>query len=412
MADKVVLAYSGGLDTSVSIRWIRENYGLDVVALTIDVGSEPNLKEIQARALQVGAVGARVVDAREDFVNYFVWPALQANAMYELKYPLATALARYLISKLLVDAAKEEGAVAVAHGCTGKGNDQVRFDISVNALDPNLRIIAPVREWKMNRDDEIEYARQHGIPVPATVKNPYSTDVNLWGRSIEAGILEDPWNEPPEDVYAWTAPVEKTPEKSRYIEIEFLEGVPVALDGERLDGVTMIDRLNKLAGSHGIGRIDHIENRFVGIKSREIYEAPAAVVLLEAHRDLEQMTLSKEQQRFKQLVTREYADLVYNGFWFTGHSRDLAAYVQSTQRFVTGTVRVKLERGSFRVAGRKADQSLYQEKLATYGRDDTFDHDAALGFIKIAGMPVRNQAEQQLLPSGADLRSIAPPKHD
>lgn len=414
MANTVVLAYSGGLDTSVAIRWIPEKYGLDVIALTIDLGNERDLEAIRERALKVGAVKALVIDAREDFVRYFVWPALQANALYEGKYPLATALARPLISKLLVDVARQEGAVAVAHGCTGKGNDQVRFDISINALAPDLRIIAPVREWTWNRDDEIEYARKHDIPVPVTVASPYSTDVNLWGRSIEAGVLEDPWAEPPEDVFTWTKPVSQTPEKPAYIEIEFEEGIPVALDGERLSGVELITRLSKLAGDYGVGRIDHLENRFIGIKSREIYEAPAATVLLEAHRDLEQATLSKEQQRFKQLVTREYADLVYNGFWFTGHHGDLAAYIQSTQRFVAGKVRLRLERGTVRVVGRQSPSSLYQEHLATYGRGDQFDHEAALGFIKLVGMPIRTQAATQLLAGGdlgrESMRSIMPPK--
>jgi argininosuccinate synthase len=413
MADSVVLAYSGGLDTSVAIRWIPETYGLDVIALTVDLGNEKDIEPIRRRALAIGAKEAIVIDAREDFVRACVWPALQANALYEGKYPLATALARPLIAKLLVDVAREHGATAVAHGCTGKGNDQVRFDISISTLAPDLRIIAPVREWTWNREDEIAYAEQHGLDLGAFVKtSPYSVDVNLWGRSIESGVLEDPWAEPPEDAFLWTRPIDETPGTPTFLEIDFEQGIPVALDGERLDGVELITRLNKLAGEHGIGRIDHLENRFVGIKSREVYEAPAATVLLEAHRDLEQLTLSKEQQRFKQLVSREFADMVYNGFWFTMHHADLMAYVQSTQRFVTGTVRVRLHRGSCAVVGRKSPSSLYSEALATYGRGDQFNHQAALGFIEIAGMAARVQAAKQLLPSAESLRAIMPPKSE
>jgi argininosuccinate synthase len=411
MAGKVILAYSGGLDTSVAIRWIPEKYGLEVIALTVDLGNEKAIEPIRERALRLGAKKAIVIDAREEFVRLCVWPALQANALYEGKYPLATALARPLIAYLLVETAKREGAVAVAHGCTGKGNDQVRFDISIAALAPDLRIIAPVREWTWNREDEIAYAEQQGLDLGEFQKSsPYSIDVNLWGRSIESGVLEDPWVEPPEDAFAWTRPIEATPLTPCYLEIEFEQGIPVALDGERLDGVELITRLNRLAGEHGIGRIDHIENRFVGIKSREVYEAPAATVLLEAHRDLEQLTLSKEQQRFKQLVSREFADLVYNGFWFTLHHADLMAYIQSTQRFVSGTVRVRLHRGSCTVVGRKSPHSLYSEALATYGRGDQFNHASALGFIDIAGMSARVQAARQLLPSAEALRGLMPPR--
>src|SRR5436190_6763849 len=331
--DKVVLAYSGGLDTSVAIKWLNETYNLEVICVTVDVGNERDFQSIQEKALRTGATKAYVQDAKADFVKFFVFPSLQAGTIYEGQYPLATALARPLIAKIMVDYARQEGATHVAHGCTGKGNDQVRFDVSFNSLAPDLKIVAPVREWRWTREEEILYAQKHGIPVPVTVGSPYSVDQNLWGRSVEAGVLEDPWSEPPDDVYAWTMSPQYTPQEPSYVEIEFEHGIPTALDGEHLDGPTLIMRLNDLAGSHGIGRIDHVENRFVGIKSREIYESPAATVLLEAHRDLEQMTLSKEQQRFKQLVTREYADLVYNGFWFTGHHRDVSAYVQSTQRF-------------------------------------------------------------------------------
>ncbi|HEX8835245.1 MAG TPA: argininosuccinate synthase, partial [Abditibacteriaceae bacterium] len=296
--DKVVLAYSGGLDTSVAIKWIKEKYEMDVVALTIDLGSERNLPEIRQRALDVGAIDAKVVDGREIFLKHFAWPALQAGAIYEKEYPLATAIGRPLIAKLLVDVAHETGAKAVAHGCTGKGNDQVRLDVSVQALDPSLQIIAPVREWKMSRPEEIEYARVNNIPIPATVDSPYSTDVNLWGRSIEAGILEDPWAEPPAEVWLWTKDPRDAPNVPQYIEIEFENGIPTMLDGEEMNGVNLVLRLNDIAGEHGVGRIDHVENRLVGIKSREIYESPAAVVLHQAHQALEDMTLSRDQARF------------------------------------------------------------------------------------------------------------------
>ena len=345
MSDKVVLAYSGGLDTSVAIRWLKEKYGLDVIALNVDVGSERDLSAVRQKALKVGAVKAVVEDAKETFVNHFIFPALQADALYEGQYPLATALARPLMAKLLVDTALREEATAVAHGCTGKGNDQVRFDVSVAALAPNLKIIAPAREWGMTREETIKYAQRYGIPVPITVKSPYSIDANLWGRSIECGVLEDPWVEPPADVFAWTKSPADAPDEPAYVEIGFEQGIPVSLDGQKMDGVSLIQRLNQLAGEQGVGRVDLVENRLVGIKSREIYEAPAAVVLLQAHQALEAMTLSKDQLRFKQKVAVEYADLIYNGLWFSSLHQDLAAYVKSTQRYVTGTVRLEAIQG-------------------------------------------------------------------
>lgn len=410
MAGKVVLAYSGGLDTSVAIRWIQEKYGLDVVALTVDVGNEKDLKAVQEKALQIGAAKAIVIDAKELFVKYFVFPALQANALYQGKYPLATALARPLIVKLLVDVAREEGAVAVAHGCTGKGNDQVRFDVGIMTLAPDLKIIAPVREWRMTRDEEIEYAAKHGIPVPATIESPYSVDQNLWGRSIEAGVLEDPWAEPPEEVFAWTRNPADAPDEPAYLEIEFERGIPVALNGEVLDGVSLIERLNRIAGEHGVGRIDHIEDRVVGIKSREIYEAPAATVLITAHQDLEQLTLSKDQLRFKALVSQAYAEMVYNGLWYSAFHQDLAAYIQSSQRFVNGTVRVRLHKGTCRVVGRKSPNPLYNFALATYDRADQFDHSAAVGFIKLWGLQSQVQAQTQFLTQPEAAQSLLPPR--
>ncbi|HVU66792.1 MAG TPA: argininosuccinate synthase [Ktedonobacteraceae bacterium] len=393
----VVLAYSGGLDTSVSIRWIKEQYDLDVITVTIDVGNERDLQSIARRAEQIGAVKSLVIDARADLTRYFLWPALQAGALYEGQYPLATALARPLIARLLVEVARAEGSVAVAHGCTGKGNDQVRFDVAIHTLAPDLKIIAPVREWSMTRDNEIAYAAERGIPIPVTSASPYSTDLNLWGRSVECGILEDPWAEPPEDVYAWTS--SNPPSEPTYIEITFEHGVPVALDGSEIDGVELIEKLNALAGSYGIGRIDHIENRLVGIKSREIYEAPAATVLMTAHKALETMTLSREQTRFKEIISGEYARLIYNGQWYSALHQDLAAYVQSTQRFVSGTVRLKLTPWKCSIVGRKSENSLYSHALATYDSGDQFDHNAALGFIKLWTLPLSTQAQAQLLPS-------------
>ena len=397
MPDKVVLAYSGGLDTSVAIKWIKEKYNLDVIALTIDVGNERDFSAVKQKALNVGAIKALVIDAKDLFVNHFIFPALMADAMYEGHYPLATALSRPLMAKLLVDVAVEEGASAVAHGCTGKGNDQVRFEVGVNALAPKLKIIAPAREWGMTREETIKYAERNNIPVPITVKNPYSIDECRWGKSIECGVLEDPWAEPPEEVYTWTKSPAETPDKPGYTEIGFEKGIPVSLDGDKMDGMNLIQRLNELAGSYGVGRIDHIENRLVGIKSREIYEAPAATVLLQAHQALENIALSKEQLRFKQKVAVEYADLIYNGLWFTVLHRDLAAYVQSTQRCVTGTVRLKLFKGHCSVVGRKSPMSLYNFSLATYDKGDAFDQSASAGFIHIWGLPVRTQAQVQLL---------------
>jgi argininosuccinate synthase len=393
----VVLAYSGGLDTSVAIRWIKEQYDLDVITLTVDIGNARDLPAIAARAEKIGAIKTLVLDGRADFVRYFVWPALQAGAIYEGQYPLTTALARPLIARLLVEVARAEGAVAVAHGCTGKGNDQVRFDVSIHTLAPDLQIIAPVREWSMTRDHEIAYAAEHAIPIQVTNASPYSVDQNLWGRSVECGILEDPWAEPPEEVYAWTKSVGQV--DPTYVEITFQNGIPTGLNGEEIDGVTLIETLNKLAGEYGIGRIDHIENRLVGIKSREIYEAPAAVVLHTAHQALESLTLSRDQARFKELVAAEYARLIYNGQWYSALHQDLAAYIQSTQRFVSGVVRVKLSNGRCIVVGRKSEYSLYSHSLATYDSGDQFDHNAALGFIKLWELPLTTQAQAQLLPS-------------
>lgn len=409
MSDSIVLAYSGGLDTSVATKWLGQELGYEVVCLTIDLGNLPDLEAAHDRGIAAGAKSVDVVDARQDFLHFFAFPALAANAIYEGGYPLATALGRPLIAKLLVDKAREVGATAVAHGCTGKGNDQVRFDVSIQALAPDLKIVGTARENLMTREQAIEYAERHGIPITNTVTSPYSTDENLWGRSIECGILEDPWMEPPEDVYAWTQPLDQTPNEPTQIEISFDRGVPIALDGEALDSVTLVDRVASIAGEHGIGRVDMVENRLVGIKSREIYEAPAATTLLEAHRALEAVTLSKQQIRMKDSVAQEYADLIYNGLWFTAHHQDLAAYVQSTQRHVSGDVRMRLWRGTAVAMGRRSEKSLYSHALATYGDGDKFDQSAAQGFIKLWGLPVQVQAQEQLLEDAGGMESIAGP---
>ena len=395
MKDKVVLAYSGGLDTSVAIKWIGERYKMNVIAMSIDMGAEKDYEGIRKKALKVGAYKALVVDAKEHFINDYVFPALQADAIYEGQYTLATALARPLIAKLMVEVALKEKATAVAHGCTGKGNDQVRFDVTVLALAPQLDVIAPAREWGFTREQTIEYAQRYGIPVPVTVKSPYSVDENLWGKSIECGILEDPWAEPPEEVFTWTKSPQKAPNKPQYVEIGFAQGIPVSMDGTSMGGVELVEKLNAIAGEHGVGRIDHLENRLVGIKSREVYEAPAATVLLAAHLALEQMTLSKDQIRLKMRIAQDYADLIYNGLWFSAMHDDLRAYVKSTQTHVDGEVRVKLLKGKATVVGRKSPKSLYSYHLATYDKEDKFDQSHAVGFIQIFGLPVKIQAQVQ-----------------
>ena len=391
--NKIVLAYSGGLDTSVAVPWLQENYNAEVITLTVDLGMV-ELETIRQRGLQVGAVKAMTVDGRETLVNEFLFPALQAGAIYEEQYPLATALGRPLIARYLAEAAQSEGAYAVAHGCTGKGNDQVRIEVGIAALAPELKVIAPIREWGMSREDEIEYGQARNLPINAS-QSRFSVDENLWGRSAEAGELEDPWQEPPEEAFAWTKALSDTPADPAYLEIHFELGIPTQIDGESMAGIDLISHLNTLAGGHGVGRVDHVENRLVGIKSREIYEAPAATVLHAAHQALETLTLTKEQARTKAKIVQEYADVVYNGLWFTHHRQDLDAYVQSTQRYVTGDVRVRLHRGTCMVVGRRAPQALYQYHLATYDRSDQFDHAAAEGFISIYGLPVRTQNQVQ-----------------
>src|SRR4051812_16695461 len=390
--NKVVLAYSGGLDTSVAVAWLKEQFNVEVVTLTVDLGGGSLRPGVEARAISAGASRAYVVDARDRFVTDFVWPHLQANALYQGAYPLATALARPLIAQLLVEVAKAEGADAVAHGCTGKGNDQVRFDVATHALDPGLEVIAPMRVGMgLTRDQEIDYAAERGIEIPITKASPYSIDANLWGRSCETGVLEDPWVTPPADAYEWTVAPAEAPEPIELL-LDFEGGVPVALDGERLGSVELVERVHELGGAHGVGRIDHVEDRLVGIKSREIYETPAATILHTAHRALEGLTLSRDTLRFNRMVADELARLIYDGLWFSALSRDLRAYIASSQRVVSGDVRVRLDHGSAVVTGRRSPLSLYDKSLATYDEGDAFDHASAVGFIEIFGLPLRVEA--------------------
>ncbi|MBD2742001.1 argininosuccinate synthase [Coleofasciculus sp. FACHB-1120] len=389
-ATKVVLAYSGGVDTSVCIPYLKEEWGVEeVITLAADLGQGDELEPVREKALKSGASESLVADATESFVKDYAFPAIQANALYENRYPLQTALARPLIAKLLVEAAEKYGADAVAHGCTGKGNDQVRFDVSIAALNPDLKVLAPAREWGMSREETIAYGERYGIPSPVKKKSPYSIDRNLFGRSIEAGPLEDPWTEPLEEIYVMTKAIADTPNEPEYVEIGFEKGIPIALNGEALPPVALITKLNEIAGNHGVGRIDMIENRLVGIKSREIYEAPALMVLINAHRDLESLTLTADVTHYKRGIEETYTQLVYNGLWYSPLKAALDAFIQQTQERVSGTVRVKLFKGNAMTVGRQSDKSLYSPTLATYGAEDQFDHKAAEGFIYVWGLPTR-----------------------
>ena len=385
---KIVLAYSGGLDTSVAILWLKEQ-GYDVVTMTADVGQAVDLQATKEKALKTGACNAYVMDLKEEFVKDFVWPCLKANGMYQGTYPLNSALSRPLISKYLASVAEVEGAIAVAHGCTGKGQDQVRIEVCTNALNPKLACVAPVRDWQFTREAEIDFAAEHGIEVPLTKKNPYSIDENMWGRSIECGVLEDPWNEPPSDAFKLTVDPWDAPDKPEYVEITFEKGVPVALDGKALDGVDLILELNKIAGRHGVGRIDMIEDRLVGFKSREVYECPAAITLLNAHKALETLTLSKDLIVTKKELETKYAELAYVGYWFSPLKEALDVFMDHTQQSVSGVVKVRLFKGQAMVVGMKSDSSIYKHNLATYSEGDAFDHKAAVGFIKIWGLPIK-----------------------
>ncbi len=394
MKEKVILAYSGGLDTSVSIKWLT-NQGYDVVACCLDIGEGRDTESIKNKALEVGAIESYAIDAREEFAQDYALIALQGNTFYENSYPLVSALSRPLIAKKLVELALATGATTVAHGCTGKGNDQVRFEVAISALAPHLKVIAPVREWKWSREEEIAYAAEKGVPIPADLDNPYSIDQNLWGRACECGVLEDPWATPPKGAYAITQELEDTPDVPTIVEITFDQGVPTAIDGETLNLAELILKLNRMAGEHGIGRIDHIENRLVGIKSREVYECPGAITLMTAHKELEDLVFVRELAHFKPIIEQQLAQIIYDGLWFNPITDALIAFLKSTQVYVNGIVRLKLFKGNVICEGRKSENSLYDENLATYTSADTFDQHAAIGFIKLWGLPSKVHAEIQ-----------------
>ncbi|MGH3665934.1 MAG: argininosuccinate synthase [Egibacteraceae bacterium] len=405
-APRLVLAYSGGLDTSVAIRWLAEHKGYEVVACAIDVGqlgprapdglaAEGELERVRQRGLDCGAVESLVVDARQEFADDFVGPAIAANAMYMGKYPLVSALSRPLITRHLVRVARETGAKAIGHGCTGKGNDQVRFEVTAMAIAPDLVVEAPIREWGMNRDGAIAWASERGIPVPVKKDSPYSIDENLWGRTAECGILEDPWATPPEEVYSRSAALADTPDTVEELTLTFDRGLPVAVDGKELDLATLVAELDRRAGAHGVGRIDMVEDRLVGIKSREIYECPGAVTILAAHRDLEDLCMEQELAQEKRGLEGRYAQLIYNGLWFTPLKRALDAFVDASQHVISGEVRMQMFKGSAWVAGRRSPHGLYDHDLATYDASDRFDHTQAEGFVKLWGLPTKVWARKQ-----------------
>lgn len=394
MKEKVILAYSGGLDTSVSIKWLTDQE-YDVVACCLDIGEGRDTQSIKDKALAVGAIESYAIDAREEFAQDFALIALQGNTFYENSYPLVSALSRPLIAKKLVELALATGATTVAHGCTGKGNDQVRFEVAIAALAPHLKVIAPVREWKWSREEEIAYAAEKGVPIPADLDNPYSIDQNLWGRACECGVLEDPWATPPKGAYAITQELEDTPDVPTIVEITFDQGVPTAIDGETMNLAELIMKLNRVAGEHGVGRIDHIENRLVGIKSREVYECPGAIALMTAHKELEDLVFVRELAHFKPIIEQQLAQVIYDGLWFNPLTEALITFLKSTQVYVNGIVRLKLFKGNVICEGRKSENSLYDENLATYTSADTFDQHAAIGFIKLWGLPSKVHAEIQ-----------------
>lgn len=389
MKEKVVLAYSGGLDTSVCLKWLQVEKGFDVIAVCGNVGQDENdLAAVKQKAIDMGAVASFAVDMREEYANEYVTLAIAANGLYENSYPLLSALSRPLLSKHMVEVAHAFGAKYVAHGCTSKGNDQVRFETSIKALDPSIEIIAPVREWNLHsREEEMEWAKAHGVPVPTTKKSPYSIDDNLWGRAIECGVLEDPWCEPPAGIWTLTADAQSAPDQPEYLEIGFEAGVPRSLNGEEMGLVDVIKAINVKAGLHGCGRLDMVENRLVGVKSRECYEVPAAQVIINAHKALETLCLDRETQHYKLGIEQKWATAVYEGLWYSPLKEALDSFCASTQACVTGTVKVKLYKGSSTVVGRKSPYSLYDFGLASYGTQDTFNHEAAKGFIQLHGLP-------------------------
>jgi argininosuccinate synthase len=388
--NKILLAYSGGLDTSVAIKWLQDKYDAEIITYTADLGQKQDWKAVEEKALATGAAKAYIDDIREEFITDYVFPALKVNALYQEKYPLATALARPLISKRMVEIAKKENVDAFAHGCTGKGNDQVRFEVSYKALAPEIKILAPLRDWEFkSRDQEIEYAAANDIEVTATKDSPYSIDQNLWGVSIECGILEDPWAEPPADAYLWTKDVDQTPDEPAYVEIEFEKGVPTAVDGISLSPIEIVNKLNDLGAEYGVGRIDMVEDRLVGIKSREIYEAPAGEILMTAHKGLESLTLDRDTKNYKASMAAKYAEMTYYGLWFSPLREAMDAFVDKSQQTVNGTARVKLYKSKCTLVGRKSDFSLYEHGLATYDESDVFDHQSAPGFINLWALPVQ-----------------------
>lgn len=402
--NKIVVAYSGGLDTSVMVKWLKENYDAEIITFTGNLGQTKELIGLEEKAKKSGASKSYVIDLTKEFIDDYVFPALKAGAMYEETYPMACSIGRPLLAKTLVDIARKEGANMVAHGCTGKGNDQVRFEVAVGALAPDLQSIAPLRTWEFkSREEEIDYAAKHNIPVAATKDNPYSIDENIWGVAIECGVLEDPMVEPPADAFQITVSPEEAPDEPEYVMIEFEKGIPTALNGKEMDSVSLVKELNKIGGRNAIGRIDMIENRLVGIKSREVYEAPAGVILHTAHKELERITLEKSVAHYKTHVAQEYANLIYNGLWFSPLREALQAFVDKTQEKVTGMVKLKLYKGNVVVSGRTSPYSLYDPELATYTAADQFDHKASEGFIKIYGLPyktinrVMQKAEEKLL---------------
>jgi len=399
---KVVLAYSGGLDTSVMLKWIQEQYDSDVISVILDVGQGKFLKSVEEKAWSLGVLNHYSIDAKEEFAREYVFQAIKANALYMGTYPVSSSLSRPLIAKKLVEVAEAEGAEAVAHGCTGKGNDQVRFDVSIKSLNPDLQIIAPVREWNMGREEEIIWAKEHGVPVPVTASSPYSIDQNLWGRSIESGRIEYPNEEPPAEIWEWTANIEDTPDEPEYLKIGFHEGVPVSLNGKDMGPVELIEKVKLKSGRHGVGRIEHMEDRIVGLKSREVYEVPAAMTLLEAHKDLEKMVLTRHQNLFKMQVDNQWAVVAYSGIWMDPFKSDLDAYIDKSQEYVTGEVTMKLFKGNAKPVARDSMYSLYDRNLTSFDINTEYDQKDAVGFIALWGLPtvsawaLRRKAKAQL----------------